>query len=71
MTELSLRNIYHGMVSIGEAADKFCREHPHHRFTSKEGNQISLFAAAKDLATEVENACRSLSVATRERIART
>jgi len=65
---MTIKEIYRALVKLGEAADKFAIENPNHRIPFRDGASGSLFAAARDLATGVENACRSLSVETLQRI---
>jgi hypothetical protein len=63
MTDPSIKACYVALCSIGQAADEFCRKYSHHQFAGKygQGNQISLNAPMRDIAYQIEHACRSLS----------
>jgi hypothetical protein len=67
---MELKQIFHRLVDMGEQADKFAVQKPNHRIPFKGGTQGSLFMAARDLATGIENTIRSASPATLEQIAR-
>jgi hypothetical protein len=59
MSTLSLRDIFHRIVGIGEAADRLAHALPGHRCAMH----------LRDLATGVENAIHQASAATLKRIA--
>jgi hypothetical protein len=65
---MNIKQIYRATVALGRAADEFAIKYPDHRIPFRDGASGSLFAAARDLATGIENGCRSLSVEALQRI---
>jgi hypothetical protein len=59
MTELSLRDIFHRIVDIGEQADNLARVQTNHACTM----------GLRDLAIHIENSIRAISPATLQAIA--
>jgi hypothetical protein len=55
---MTLREIYHGLIDIGQESDRLA-----HILLSR---QHRLGVSLRDMATGIENACRSLTPATLE-----
>jgi hypothetical protein len=61
MSELSLRNIWHQIIGMAEVCDRLASQHHHGTALLPPGMSATV---CRDFATQVEHACKALSVAT-------
>jgi hypothetical protein len=65
---LALKDVCQRLANLGEAADTFARKQGHYPLVGKQGQGLSLYTPARDLATHIAIAMQSLSPAAIEAI---